>query len=41
VLYADILGDWRQWQPTTRIRNPEKVGELLERIRKTLFWSVM
>ena len=41
VLYADILGDWRHWQPTTPIRNPEKVGDLLERIRKTLFWSVM
>jgi hypothetical protein len=41
VLYADILGDWRHWQPTTPIRNPEKMSELLERIRKTLFWSVM
>jgi hypothetical protein len=41
VLYEDILGDWRHWQPTTPIENPEKVADLLERIRNTLFWSVM
>jgi hypothetical protein len=41
VLYQDILGDWREWKPTTPVRHPEKVGALLERIRKTLFWSVM
>lgn len=41
ALYADILGDWRYWQPITPIRNPEKVADLLERIKKTLFWSVI
>jgi hypothetical protein len=41
VLYQDILGDWREWKPTTPVRHPEKVGALLERIRKTLFWSAM
>lgn len=41
VLYEGILGDWRHWQPTTPVENPEKAGDLLERIRKTLFWSVM
>ncbi|MEE9611695.1 MAG: hypothetical protein V3W19_10600 [Desulfatiglandales bacterium] len=41
VLYGGILGDWRHWQATTPVKNPEKVGELLERIKKTLFWSVM
>jgi hypothetical protein len=41
VLYEEILGDWRHWQPTTPLKNPEKVGDVLERIRKTLFWSVM
>lgn len=41
VLYADILGDWRHWQPITPVENPEKVGDLLKRIRETLFWSVM
>jgi len=41
VLYEGILGDWRQWQSVTPIKNPEKVAGLLERIRTTLFWSVM
>jgi hypothetical protein len=41
VLYGEILGDWREWQPVTPIRHPEKAGPLLERIRKALFWSVV
>jgi hypothetical protein len=41
VLHADILGDWGHWQPTMPLENPEKVGDLLERIRRTLFWSVL
>jgi hypothetical protein len=39
VLYADILGDWRAWQPVTPIKHPERAGALLERIRKALYWS--
>ncbi|MFZ7112250.1 MAG: hypothetical protein ACOWYE_11250 [Desulfatiglandales bacterium] len=41
VLYEGILGDWRHWQPVSPVVNPDKVGDLLERIGKTLFWSVM
>ena len=41
VLYEGILGDWRQWTQITPIKHPEKVDELLARIRKTLFWAVM
>jgi hypothetical protein len=41
VLYQEILGDWREWQPVTPIRHPERVGVLLERIRKALFLSVV
>ena len=41
VLYGEILGDWRHWLPTTPVEKTEKVGDLLERIRKTLFWSVI
>ena len=41
VLYEEILGDWRDWQPVTHIRHPERRGPLLERIRKVLFWSVV
>jgi len=41
VLYADILGDWREWQPVTRIKHLEKVEALIQRIRKALFWAAM
>jgi len=41
VLYEEVLGDWRQWKPTTPIKNPEKVGALLERIKGILYWTVM
>lgn len=41
VLYDAILGDWRHWRPVTPIRHPEAVPALLQRIKKTLFWSVM
>jgi len=41
ILYDDILGDWRTWRPVTPIRHPEAVPTLLQRIRQTLFRSVM
>lgn len=41
VLYEDILGDWREWQPVSVIKHPEKVEPLIQRIRKALFWSVL
>ena len=41
VLYENLLGDWRTWQPTTPIRYPERVKAHLERIKKILFWSTM
>ena len=41
VLYGEILGDWREWQTVTALKYPERVDALIERIRKTLFWSAM
>jgi|WetSurMetagenome_2_1015567.scaffolds.fasta_scaffold02984_7 hypothetical protein len=41
VLYADILGDWREWQPVTRMKHPEKVQALIQRIRKALFLAAL
>jgi hypothetical protein len=41
VLHAGILGDWREWKPVTKLKHPEHVEALLERVRKTLFWAVM
>ena len=35
VLYEDILGDWREWRPTTPIRYPEKVDPLVSEKLKT------
>ena len=41
VLYDDILGDWREWQPVMTIKHPEKAAALLERIRNMLYRSAM
>jgi hypothetical protein len=41
VLYADILGDWREWQRVTPLKHPEKADALLQRIRKALFWAAL
>jgi len=41
ILYEGILGDWRQWLPTSPIRNPEKAKDLLIRIKKILFRAIM
>lgn len=41
VLYEEILGDWREWQPVSVIKHPEKVEPLIQRIRKALFWAVL
>jgi len=41
VLYHDILGDWRRWQPTTTIKYPANAGRLLERIKNILYRAVI
>jgi hypothetical protein len=41
VLYADILGDWREWQSVTPLRHPEKVESLIQRIKRALFWAAL
>lgn len=41
VLFDDILGNWRHWQPTTPIKYPQKVNKQLEKIKKILYRSVM
>jgi len=41
VLYADILGDWRDWQRITPLKHPENVEALIQRIKKALFWAAL
>jgi len=41
VLYDELLGDWRQWEPITPIKHPEVADKLLERIKKILYRSAM
>jgi hypothetical protein len=41
VLYEAILGDWREWQPVTKLKYPERVDALIKSIKKMLFWAVM
>ncbi len=41
VLYADLLGDWREWQPVTPLKHPERVDALMQRIKKALFWAAL
>ncbi|MBW2642788.1 MAG: hypothetical protein JRC89_05305 [Deltaproteobacteria bacterium] len=41
VLYDDLLGDWHDWLPVTKIKYPENVGNLLERLRGILYSAVM
>ena len=41
VLYDDLLGDWRNWEETTPIKNPEVVDTLLERLKQILYRSSM
>ena len=41
VLYGEILGDWREWQPVTPLKHPEKVEALIERIKRALFWAAL
>ena len=41
VLYGEILGDWREWQPVTPLKHPEKVEALIQRIKRALFWATL
>jgi hypothetical protein len=41
VLYNDILGDWREWQPVTPLKHPEKADASIQRIKKALFWAAL
>jgi hypothetical protein len=41
VLYDDILGDWQDWLPVTKIKHPENVDGLMERLKKILYGAVM
>ena len=41
VLYDDILGDWQDWLPVTKIKHPENVDGLMERLKKILYRAVM
>lgn len=41
VLYDELLGDWRDWEEITPIKNPEVANELLERVKGILYRSSM
>jgi len=39
-LYHELLGPWESWQdPSTPIKRPEYIPQLLSHIRKVLFWD--
>jgi len=38
-LYHELFGDWRQWNETAVIKNPDMVKPTIERIRKVLYWE--
>jgi len=38
-LYYELLGDWREWEEVTKVKNPGVRPVLLERIRKLLYWE--
>ncbi|NWG01617.1 MAG: hypothetical protein HXY44_02020 [Syntrophaceae bacterium] len=38
-LYYDLLGDWREWQEVTPVKNRDIRPILLERIKKLLYWE--
>jgi hypothetical protein len=38
-LYYDLLGDWKEWEEVTRIKNPDVRSVLIERIKKLLYWE--
>jgi len=38
-LYYELLGDWKNWEEVTRVKNPEIRPMLIERIRKLLYWE--
>ena len=41
VLYHDILGDGRDWQPVTAIKHPENTAPLLQKIKDLLYRSAI
>jgi len=41
VLYHDILGEGRDWQPVTAIKHPENMAPLLEKIKSILYRSAI
>lgn len=36
-LYGEVLGDWRDWQETTPIKYPQKVSQVISKIKKVLY----
>ncbi len=41
ILYENILGDWRFWQPTTPIKFPENVEKQKETLKRIIHTSRM
>lgn len=38
-LYHELFGDWKAWRQTETLKKPEAVKEIIDRIRKMLFWE--
>jgi len=38
-LYYELLGDWRDWEEVTKVKNPDVRPVLLERIKRLLYWE--
>ena len=41
VLYENLLGDWRDWQPVTPVKYPENIPKQLEAVKRILRTSRM
>lgn len=41
VIYDDLLGNWEDWLPVTKIKYPENVDSIIERLRRILYRAVI
>lgn len=39
ILYEELFGHWSDWRAVSKIKNPEKVDKILNRIKKVLYWA--
>ena len=36
-LFEELLGDWKEWKKITPIKYPQNVGEIIRRLKKSLY----